>query len=184
LSSLPLLPLVLSLANMAACDDEPAPAPPASAAQPEGEKASAEAKEAPAEPQPKPAAEPQPPVYSYDPIGKRDPFRSYLAELADKGREQTPQRRTEPTEEYELDQFRLTAIVTGTSQPRAMVEDPTERGHVLRIGSRLGKHGGRVTRISATGIVVTEETRDATGKRVRVRKRIELPQPDLDPILQ
>ena len=38
-----------------------------------------------------------------------------------------------------------------------MVEDPDGEGHVLKMGSKLGKNGGRVTRISSKGIRVIEE---------------------------
>ena len=61
-----------------------------------------------------------------------------------------------------------------------MVEDPTGTGHTLRIGSRLGKNGGRVTRITSLGIVVTEEFRAPTGERVRVPIQIPLPKPELE----
>jgi Tfp pilus assembly protein PilP len=57
-----------------------------------------------------------------------------------------------------------------------MVEDPEGVGHTLRVGSRLGRNGGRVTRISATGIVVVEEFVDPLGKRVRVPITMKLPE--------
>jgi Tfp pilus assembly protein PilP len=50
---------------------------------------------------------------------------------------------------------------------------------VLHIGSHLGKRGGRVTRIGPDSIVVTEESRLATGERTRVPITIKLPAPDL-----
>ena len=37
-----------------------------------------------------------------------------------------------------------------------MVEDPDGEGHVLKMGSKLGKNGGRVTRIFSKGIRVIE----------------------------
>ncbi len=117
--------------------------------------------------------------FTYLPVGKRDPFQSYLAELRAEG-ETHRNRKLEPTEKFELDQYRLTGLVTGTAQPKAMVEDPENKGYPLRIGSRLGKNGGVVTRITSTGIVVTEEFRAPTGERVRVPIDIKLPQPELD----
>ena len=117
--------------------------------------------------------------YSYSPVGKRDPFFSYLAEV-ETTTQTAAQRRAEPTESFELDQYRLTGLVTGTAQPRAMVEDPENKGHVIKIGSRLGKRGGVVTRINSDGIVVTEEFRTPTGDKVRVPIAIKLPQPELD----
>lgn len=135
--------------------------------------------------QPRAEAEQAPPKpqYSYSPVGKRDPFRSYLADLAESSKEEK-KRKLEETERYELDQFRLVGIIHGTAQPRALVEDPTGKGHTLRIGSRIGRNGGRVTRIFDTdqgsGIIVTEEFRDPTGARIRTPYRISLPKPEID----
>ncbi len=117
--------------------------------------------------------------FSYSPVGKRDPFYSYIADL-ESSIEAASQRKHEPTEAFELDQYRLTGLVTGTAQPRAMVEDPEGKGHVIKIGSRLGKHGGVVTRINGDGLVVTEEITAPTGERVRVPMTIKLPQPELE----
>ena len=119
------------------------------------------------------------PLFSYSPVGKRDPFYSYIADL-ESAQEAVAQRKHEPTEAFELDQYRLTGIVTGTAQPRAMVEDPEGKGHVIKIGSRLGKRGGVVTRISPDGLLVTEEFRTPTGDKVRVPITIKLPQPELE----
>lgn len=167
------IPLVLAF--QPACEDEYADTPSVEAGL-RTKQAKAEVKTKAETKTVKEQAEPAPIPYSYNPIGKRDPFRSYLEELSRRVAETRRVGRREETEEFELDQYRLTGIITGTAQPRAMVEDPNNRGHVLRVGSRLGKHGGRVTRISARGIVVSEQTRDATGKRLRVDKRINLPQ--------
>lgn len=119
------------------------------------------------------------PQFSYSPVGKRDPFYSYLAEVQATSEVQN-ERKREATETFELDQYRLTGLVTGTAQPRAMVEDPDGKGHVITINSRLGKRGGIVTRISNEGIIVTEEFRTPTGDKVRVPITIKLPQPELD----
>lgn len=136
------------------------------------DKAAAKAAEAPAAPVGVP--------FNYSPVGKRDPFHSYLADMAEQGLSKPQSRKLEETEQYEMDQYRLTGVITGISQPKAMVEDPTGRGHVLRIGARLGKNGGRVVRVSTTGIVILEETRDPTGKRVRLPVTLKLPQTEFE----
>ncbi|MBC7793571.1 MAG: pilus assembly protein PilP, partial [Clostridia bacterium] len=102
-------------------------------------------------------------AYSYSPIGKRDPFRSYIADLRETARGDD-ERRPETTEKYELDQYRLTGLVTGTSQQQVMVEDPDNMGYVLRVGARIGKNGGRITRIATDQMIVTEEFRAPTGE--------------------
>ncbi|OGQ87419.1 MAG: hypothetical protein A2289_15205 [Deltaproteobacteria bacterium RIFOXYA12_FULL_58_15] len=132
-------------------------------------------------------AEPAPPQWSYSPVGKRDPFRSYLTALAAESAVDQP---LVDTQKYELDQYRLTGVVTGTARPSAMVEDPEGKGHTLWINSKLGKNGGIVTRIgmlrrsqkgvAVIGIVVTEEIRSQTGDRIRVPLEIPLPQLDTE----
>jgi len=112
--------------------------------------------------------------FTYSPVGKRDPFRSYLADLS-QAQTVVKKRNVAPTEEFEISQYRLVGVISGTSQPRALVEDPGARGHTLRIGSKLGKSGGRVTRISSAGIVVVEEYRAPTGERVRQTIVVDLP---------
>jgi type IV pilus assembly protein PilP len=113
------------------------------------------------------------PPYSYSPVGKRDPFRTYLAELV-----QAPEKSSQPkgaTEQFEINQYRLVGLITGTSQPKAMVEDPEGVGHLLQVGSKLGRNGGRVKRITAKSIVVVEEFVDPQGKKTTVPMTIKLP---------
>ncbi len=159
----------LLLLGLAACETEDSTAP----AETE-KKAAPKAKQAQAA-----AVEEAQVAYAYSPVGKRDPFYSYLAELKETGITEKV-RRLEATEQYELDQYRLTGVVTGTSQPKAMVEDPDGKGHVVQVGSRLGKRSGTVTRITSEGLVVTEEFRAPTGEKVRLPIMVKLPQPELE----
>ena len=117
-------------------------------------------------------------AFSYSPIGKRDPFKSYIATmLQDPNREK--KRPKSPTEEYEIGQYQLTGLLSGTSQPRAVLQDPSGKGHIVKIGTRLGRNGGRITRISSTEIMVVEEFRAPTGERKRVPIKIELPKKEI-----
>ena len=116
-------------------------------------------------------------------IGKRDPFHSYLTKLNQTQEETTDAETTyikSATEKFRLEQYRLTALITGTSRPHAMVADPGGGGHILRIGSRIGKNGGRVTRITGQGVTVTLETNTSSNKKVRVTKTLTLPKADFD----
>jgi len=86
----------------------------------------------------------------------RDPFRSYLAEFvqtAEAGEKGMSELRT-PLENYELTELRPIALITGTPVPKAMVTDPSGLGHVIRPGTRIGRRGGKVVRISTNAIVV------------------------------
>lgn len=121
---------------------------------------------------------PQKPAFVYSFAGKRDPFRSYLVELHEVEQAKNDARVHEPTEEYDTSQFRLTAIISGGRQPSAMVEDPLGRGHVLKIGGRIGKNNGRVTNIDNTGMSIVEQFYDGTGKRLEVGSVLRLPSND------
>jgi type IV pilus assembly protein PilP len=100
--------------------------------------------------------------YVYNPIGKRDPFRSFLS-FGTRTEETTP--RT-PLQKYEIDQYRLVGIIWGVERPRALVEDPEGIGHVMEIGTYIGRNWGKVTQITAGEVVVTEEYQTLDGELV------------------
>lgn len=100
--------------------------------------------------------------YTYNPIGKRDPFRSFLS-LGNRGPDPIP--RT-PLQKYEIDQYQLVGIVWGVERPRALVEDPAGVGHVMEIGTYIGKNWGKVTQITPTQVMVTEEYQTIDGELV------------------
>jgi len=100
--------------------------------------------------------------YVYNPIGKRDPFRSFLAS-GPKDDDDTP--RT-PLQRYDLDQYQLVGVIWGIDRPRALVQDPEHTGHVVEIGTYIGKNWGKVTQITSSGVVVTEEYQTIDGELV------------------
>lgn len=114
--------------------------------------------------------------FVYSPVGRRDPFRSYLTQLKERQEAKAQDHRREETEAFDINQYRLTGLVTGTTQPKAMVDDPNGEAHVVRIGSRIGKNGGRVYSINAQGLTVVEEYVDASGKLVSVPVTVRLPE--------
>lgn len=139
---------------MTACEEAPPPRPP-------------EAVRPKAEPKPEVAekkADPAPSyVYSYNPLGKRDPFRSTLLDQV-RTSSQGSSPCSEPLCAWDLEQLMLVAVVSGDANPIAMVEDPQGRGYVVKRNSRMGKQGGRVSEILRDSITVTEFWSDPTGK--------------------
>ena len=82
-------------------------------------------------------------VYSYSAIGKRDPFRSPLDDLIISNGSAAQC----PLCKWEIDQLKLVAVVTGTGNPVAIVEDPragrspsVRLGHADRQAQRQGEH--------------------------------------------
>ncbi|MFY3742882.1 pilus assembly protein PilP [Anaeromyxobacter sp. Red801] len=152
-------------AVLAACGD-PKPKRPGPAAQP----AAAPAVSAAAEPT-KPA-----PVddWVYSSVGKRDPFRSFLADVAQAGNGLQTRCAT-PLGRFELDQLKLVAVVTGLEDPVAMVETPAGVGYAVRRGACLGKNGGTVAAVRSGELVVTEFALRADGTRDRTQTVLRLP---------
>lgn len=95
--------------------------------------------------------------YSYPPIGKRDPFRSFIVKgpSANASAEAAG-----PLQKHEIDQYKLAGIVWNVDEPRALVEDPEGQGHVVTLGTIIGKNWGKVTQIKPEELVITEEYRD------------------------
>ncbi len=104
-------------------------------------------------------------LYSYNPIAKRDPFRGTGIDEGPSTQE-APKAETcdEPLCQFDVDELMLVAVVSGDSNPLAMVEDRTGTGHLVRRNTRLGKQGGKVTSILRDCMVVTSFVRGADGR--------------------
>jgi type IV pilus assembly protein PilP len=113
-------------------------------------------------PPPEPAAAPAP-TYAYNPVGKRDPFRSPEAEPAAQAALANATC-TEPLCRFDIDQLTLVAVVSGDANPVAMVQDPQGRGYFVRRNTRVGRQGGKVTQIMSDAVVVTEYFTTPDGK--------------------
>ena len=90
---------------------------------------------------------------------RRDPFRPprSVSEDADGNMRS-------PLERYELGQLRLTAVIYGGSEPRAVVEDDSGLGYIVKIGTRIGPNGGKVSGIDRGRLTVREDYVDFYGE--------------------
>lgn len=97
--------------------------------------------------------------YAYNPINKRDPFRGLnieaVARAAAMDESEDRQVCTEPLCKFDLDMLRVVAVVSGDSNPVAMVEDKGGVGHLVRRNTKMGTQGGKVTQILRDCLVVT-----------------------------
>ena len=91
-------------------------------------------------------------------------------------REEQTQQLTE-LQKFELHQLKLVAIVSRIATPYAMVEDPNAKGHTLTRGTLIGKNWGRVAQINPECVVIREEYRDYTGRKVTNKSSMCLPKP-------
>ncbi len=118
--------------------------------------------------------------YVYTPVGKRDPFRPYFLDVKAVKKEDKGTPLTE-LETFDIEQLRLTSIISGVEQPMAMVEDPSGKGHTLIIGTPIGKNGGRVSRIKRDEVIVEEEYIDSEGKRIVSKVVLRIPEEKINP---
>jgi len=126
---------------------------------------------APAPEAPKPPAEPE---WAYSSVGKRDPFRSWVAEA--RGASSALQTRcATPLGRFEIEQLKLVAVITGLEDPVAMVQAPNGVGYALRRGACIGKNGGVVAAVRSGEVVVAEWVVRADGTRDRSQTVLRLP---------
>jgi type IV pilus assembly protein PilP len=102
------------------------------------------------------------PKYTYDPSGKTDPFKSFIAEQEEM--EEKARRRPKTyLETLDLSQLELIAIIVGSKGNYAMVKDSKGTGHVIQKGTSVGTNGGFVERITDKEVIIREEYKDFRG---------------------
>jgi len=114
-------------------------------------------------------------AYSYDPTNKVDPFKSFIVvkkELEEKEKPKTY------LETLDVSQLTISAIVLSSKTQWALVRDSKGDGHVIKVGTPIGRRRGRVTRILEKEVVVTEYYQDIRG-REKVRD-ISMKLPEVD----
>jgi type IV pilus assembly protein PilP len=62
-----------------------------------------------------------------------------------------------------LSKFKVSGIIVGLKENRALVIDPAGKGYVVKKGMLIGDSDGQITDITATSIVVQEKYRDDNG---------------------
>ncbi len=107
-------------------------------------------------------------TYSYDPTGKRDPFRpeeekevlvedsSGAVVKRSEGPAPLAPRELDPLEAFDLSQLKVSAIIWDVKNPRALLRDPNGGTHTVRLKSRLGRRNGFVVAIREGEIVAVE----------------------------
>ena len=115
----------------------------------------------------------------YDPKGKLNPFeplfkKPTVALKKSKRKKRTP--RT-PLERIDISALKLVAIVMASSGNRALVEESSGKGYVIKKGTYMGTNAGKVVKIDKDKVIVAEEYEDYRGKIIVRNKEIKLPKP-------
>ena len=106
-------------------------------------------------------------AFYYDPVGKRDPFRSFIQDhkSLEDGIES-------PLEKFDLGQLEVAGVVWRGNRRRALILDPSGQAYVVAEGDTIGKNAGTILAIQDSTMLVREKYVDFHGDQTE--KEIEM----------
>jgi type IV pilus assembly protein PilP len=166
-------PPAVAVAQAAAAAPPPAASPPAAVARPE-------TLPNPTESQVAALLNIQAPA-PYNPKGKINPFEPLIGEVGPQDavgalrlKKRNPQ---SPLEKLDMAQLKLVAILQAPSGNRAVVEDSSGKGYIVKEGTYLGLNSGKVVGIQLDKVTIEEEYEDIKGNTIVKKNEITLPKP-------
>jgi len=109
----------------------------------------------------------------YDPRGKRDPFVSFI-KVEDRRKSAIDIASLPPLQRYELGELKFVGVIWTKKGARGLVEDAEGKGYSVTVGTRIGRSGGVVSRITGKEILVREEFIGNRGEKVVRESGIQL----------
>ena len=119
-----------------------------------------------------------PPIY--DATGKIDPFEPLFREkqvVTKKSNKKIKRIPRTPLERIDLSQLKLVGIIVASSGNRALVEESTGKGYVIKAGTYIGTNGGKIVKIKKETVYVEERFEDVYGKIQTRNRELKLPKP-------
>lgn len=121
----------------------------------------------------------------YSPAGKVDPFLPLFEEkpaapeeTADVEKKKKKRRMPlTPLERVDLSQLKLVGIIQAPSGNKALVEEASGKGYIIKKGTFIGIHAGRVLEIQKDRVVVEEEVENVLGQFTLNKKELKLQKP-------
>lgn len=121
----------------------------------------------------------------YSPAGKVDPFLPLYEEQpaapeepADAEKQKVKRRMPlTPLERVDLSQLKLVGIIQAPSGNKALVEEASGKGYIIKKGTFIGIHAGRVLEIQKDRVVVEEEVENVLGQFTHEKKELKLQKP-------
>lgn len=108
------------------------------------------------------------PVYEYDPIGRREPFESLVAEdipdAPDVLVTPDPAEIQTPLQEFDVKQLKIIGIIMGNLGDYARIVAPDGKSYTINVGTPIGINDGEVVSITENAIIVRETLRYESGK--------------------
>jgi type IV pilus assembly protein PilP len=117
----------------------------------------------------------------YNPEGKLDPFEPLFKKenvsLNASNKKIKRRKPLTPLEKLNLSQLTLVGIIRAPSGNRALVQEASGKGYIVKKGTYIGTQSGKVEQILEDRIVVDEESEDIYGKVSIIKKTIKLQKP-------
>lgn len=82
-----------------------------------------------------------------------------------------------PLEKISLNQLNLVAIIRASSGNKALVEESSGKGYIVKKGTYIGLNSGIVTQIGSDGVIIEEEIENLMGELVLQNTEIKLQKP-------
>lgn len=82
-----------------------------------------------------------------------------------------------PLEKISLNQLNLVAIIRASSGNKALVEESSGKGYIVKKGTYIGLNSGIVTQIDSDGVIIEEEIENLMGELVLQNTEIKLQKP-------
>lgn len=103
---------------------------------------------------------------------RTDPFKPYAPAVAPPvaGVQPRAGRSSEdllPIQSYEVGSFKVSGIIAGLTENRALLIDPKGKGYVVQQGMQIGPNDGRITRITSSSVEVVESYREDSGRVIK-----------------
>lgn len=114
----------------------------------------------------------KPETYTYNHVGRSDPFKPFLSPLTAAPIEQDPNEIIENNQElsgmqfFEPGQLTLVGILLSPSQEIAFVEDQSKKGYTLKVGTLVGKRG-IISKIELDKIIIEETAKTRSGQEIK-----------------
>ena len=113
------------------------------------------------------------PVALYDSRGKRDPFLSFI-KVEERKRAGIDTAALPPLQRYGLGELKFVGVIWTKKGPLGLVEDAEGKGYSVTVGTRIGRSGGVVSRITGKEILVREEFVGNQGEKISRESGIQL----------
>ena len=112
-------------------------------------------------------------VALYDSRGKRDPFVSFI-KAEERRKVGIDTASLPPLQRYDLGELKFVGVIWTKKGAMGLVEDAEGKGYSVTVGTRIGRSGGIVSRITEKEILVKEVFVGNRGEKISKESGIQL----------